>query len=119
MSDEIKHTPGPWHPMILDRPLAEIPAYVAECIEQSGGKDFYFVAGFDEVGQCDISHVGNGPRGKANARLIAAAPDLLEALKDLDGLARKDDVNPDEYPRWWPAWEKVRAAIDKAEGRAG
>lgn len=73
MSD---HTPGPWEPCILDQPLAEIPAYVADCIKASGGEDFYFVKATDEKGSVDVAHVGNGPRGLANALLIAEAPTL-------------------------------------------
>lgn len=56
--------------------------------------------------------------GKANARLIAAAPDMLEALREMTDLAYKlamasPDLNP-EVDRIIP---KARAAIAKAEGR--
>ena len=78
---QVKHTPAPWAPFILDMTLAEIPAYIAKCISASSSSDFYFVAGKDERGDVDIAHVGNGPRGAENARLIASAPDLLEALQ--------------------------------------
>ena len=75
-------TPGPWEPLILDRPLQEIPAYVAQCIENSAGAEFYFVGAVGEDGApVDVCHVGNGPRRDANARLIAAAPLMLEALR--------------------------------------
>lgn len=75
-----KHTPGLWEHFILDKPLDEVAAYVATCIKASPGRDFHFVMGRDERGEMDICHVGNGPRSEANARLIAAAPELLEAL---------------------------------------
>ena len=46
-----------------------------------------------------------------NARLIAAAPDLLEALqRAVDLLAR--------YPKHDEAWRQARAAIAKVEGGA-
>jgi hypothetical protein len=49
-------------------------------IEHGGSWDrFLFVAGSGEGGP-DICHVGNGPNGPNNALLIAAAPDLLDAL---------------------------------------
>lgn len=43
----------------------------------------------------------------ANARLIAAAPELLEALKELDA-----------KPEYTSSWIKARAAIAKATGSA-
>jgi len=48
---------------------------------------------------------GGGKQDEANARLIAAAPDLLEALKEV-----RDNVRDDS-----PAmWDRVDAAIAKA-----
>jgi hypothetical protein len=44
---------------------------------------------------------------KDDARLIAAAPDLLEALKELIAITDRDHV----------AWDKAKAAIAKAEGQ--
>lgn len=71
------HTPVPWRAFILDKPAADIPDYVAKCVAAGPGADFFFVLATDERGECDVAHVGNGPRAEANARLIAAAPDLL------------------------------------------
>lgn len=46
----------------------------------------------------------------ANARLMAAAPDLLDALVTMpQGLSSTD-------AEWWDWIEKARAAIDKATG---
>ncbi len=46
------------------------------------------------------------PRMEATARLITAAPDLLEALRDVVAISdRKHD-----------AWDRAHAAIAKAEG---
>jgi len=57
---------------------------------------------------CDVF----GPDYKANANLIAAAPDLLEALKAIE-LARTTDETKD----WLKASKLSDAAIAKAEGR--
>lgn len=65
----------------------------------------------DELGEIPIEQM------KANARLIAAAPDLLEALQNLVQLREwKDKHGKDEhYKKARPiAWEAARAAISKA-----
>ena len=52
-----------------------------------------------------------------NLRLIAAAPDLLEACKELESYLRKNknvqNMNGPEYG----IWHRTISAIDKAEGR--
>jgi hypothetical protein len=62
----------------------EIGIYVANNVrftrEQGGYDHFLFVS--DGAGK-DVCLVGNGPRGPENARLIASAPELLEALEQL------------------------------------
>ena len=46
------------------------------------------------------------PEARANAKLMAAAPDLLDALKEVIAISDRDHV----------AWIKARAAIEKAIG---
>lgn len=55
---------------------------------------------------------GSGTEREANARLIAAAPDLLAALKTL--CAAYEACNGEDHP----AYKQARAAIAKAEGGA-
>jgi hypothetical protein len=50
------------------------------------------------------------PTARANARLIAAAPDLLEALKAFTDEAQREGAFPHEVA-------EARKAIAKAEGR--
>lgn len=50
-------------------------------IEKSIGGAYQIVDG--KEGSLRIATVTNGPREKANADLIAAAPEMLNALKDL------------------------------------
>lgn len=101
------HTPGPWR---------------YEKSQISGG---FYITGSNEYGGMILPILGracNFPRNvEANARLIAAAPDLLEALKDwcsqYDGwsdaeLAKR--ANPATIARY----KASRAAIAKAEGRS-
>ena len=59
---------------------------------------------------CDVSRVIPDKEMLANARLIAAAPDMLEALEQLqnDVLGSGDGSG----------FEKARAALAKAEGGA-
>ena len=57
-----------------------------------------------------------------NARLIAAAPDLLEALQDAEFLLRKAAINPREAGALAGSMRRctddARAAIEKATGEA-
>jgi hypothetical protein len=86
----MKHTPGPWK--------ATADPYSDVVVDAAG------------VELCVM--VGSGPQAD-NARLIAAAPELLEALRDLVQLeadGRAESESAIEY------WERARAAIAKAEG---
>lgn len=57
-------------------------------------------------------------KAKANAMLLSAAPELLEALTDavidFDNWAAHEDNHPHEHLVVWV--EKARAAIAKAKG---
>ena len=61
----------------------------------------------------------NGPNYahcQANANLMAAAPDLYEALHNLMNRVKHDKDASD----WWPdAQEQSRAALAKARGEGG
>jgi len=94
--DNLKHTPGPWR----------VDSYT-NCIE-----------GSDDL---TVAHAWYDTRGReqahANACLIAAAPDLLEALKrvmpfvDCIAAITREDIN--EYEQ---AYKDAIAAIAKATG---
>ena len=106
-----KHTPGPWW-------LGRDPSHFGSLTSITGGSDSTGgIRSVAEVGGLDIDEA------EANARLIAAAPDMLEACqsfiarwetlssesanmmerRDLDNLARSATA--------------IRAAIAKAEGK--
>jgi hypothetical protein len=91
---EIKYTPGPW----FDRVFLEI-------------RTSEYEYGGEQIGDvCSSKYIDgheDNPVAEANARLIAAAPELLESLTDIvefidrEGPAAK-------------AWEAISAACEKA-----
>ncbi|ELC6296689.1 hypothetical protein RJO53_002834 [Enterobacter hormaechei] len=82
----MKHTPGPWY------------------------------WDFEGLGSKDVLVFGKGypfeMTSEANKRLIAASPDLLEALQEMLNKAYKQNWN-DQYP---DEVSKAQAAISKALG---
>lgn len=110
----VAHTPGPW----------------SYYLDAEGHYAINHESDAHEPG--DIAHVAipgaidpeydDGNEGLANARLIAAAPTMLAALKRaLNGLVAWKEEQEREHP-WsvdgWKVEEEVRAAIALAEGRA-
>lgn len=127
------HSPAPWtaYRMVHEEtgePMTpeQIGEYVCNSVKksavESGTTDFLIVKVEKEDGNADVCHVGNGPTSPANARLIAAAPDLLAALKTLlEDLADNwgDGVKDGQYD-WLLTADAVDAAltaIGKAEGK--
>jgi len=98
------HTPGPWK-------------IENGHIQQSGIAYWQITDGADAICCNQFCYADNSD---ANARLIAAAPDLLEALKRLavisDGIYVR--MSDGEARLMREAWEKADAAIAKAEGRS-
>lgn len=115
-----KHTPGPWGAAIQNwchgviASISGEPKAVAIVVNNNPDD-------------------GNGPSRFANARLIAAAPELLSALTELmasagEHITRESDKSlaamldepdcPDEAKRQIKAFLIARAAIAKATGDA-
>jgi len=103
----MKHTPGPWD--------------YRECKPNSG---WWFI-------DCPNGSIGWGTfasppdaqedYGESNIRVMAAAPDLLNALKIM---LHGEEIGEYEcqrtgFPRLAERWDKARAAIAKAEGQSG
>lgn len=115
--EQMQHTPGPWTVYRMVHELTQQPMspeqvgeYVCNSVKksaaESGTLDFLFVSCEKPSGPADVCHVGNGPTSPANARLIAAAPELLEALKEAE-----------TYTHTTPRLRDARrAAIAKATG---
>lgn len=98
-----KHTPGPWH----------IPSHLSGA-DGIGPKD-----GYEIITCCCCGSIGGDSKEQeiANARLIVAAPELLEALENL--VLQIQDHNygiksPAQYET--NAFVAARAAIAKAKG---
>ncbi len=96
-----QHTPGPW----------------SACSGDAGQKFNIECAGTGN----DLLPVAilKGPDRRANARLIAAAPDLLAALEEITALAYKLSM---EAPTLTPSVDRIiphaRAVIARAKGGA-
>ena len=76
-----KHTPGPW---FISSPGSADKLYVGPVVIQSHRTAFTNASTPDALGHIDNDTL------YANARLIAAAPDLLEALQYLLPIAEKN-----------------------------
>lgn len=104
-----KHTPGPW--LLRTAPTSAGLCHIVSAADWRGA----FIYG-DGIRKCVDDALPKAQELAANARLIAAAPDLLEALILLEvemvasGNAQATDFG------WKPAIEKTRAAIAKATG---
>ncbi len=85
-------TPGPW-----------------EASSSEDGEDVYVVS---ETRGLIATMEHGGEQGRTDARLAAAAPDLLDALRAL--MAATENVF-DETPN---EWTEARDAIDKATGES-
>lgn len=111
------HTPGPWH------------------VNPEGSKRDVIAGGVDPrrarlVADCRTHATANTAEEQANARLIAAAPDMLQALREVAGncyvLEHPGDTVACCGVCWEPEGEPhdhdctmqfVLAAIAKVEGR--
>jgi hypothetical protein len=118
-----KHTPGPW--FVAPNPWIKATHPDADKFVNNR---FRFIATGDELlDACDetceeiIAEMFDGPNQEANARLIASAPELLEALEHclpilsevvFQGLLVGFEMSPEEVK------EKAIAAIRKAKGES-
>jgi hypothetical protein len=95
------HTPGPW---ILSESDSAASSFG---IADANGSSIASVG--------DGRHDGAPEESAANARLIAAAPDLLDACMTLAEVA-SDSVELGDWPELIKAIEQADAAIAKADG---
>ena len=94
---EVKHTPGPWFAGVLAGPEMEETISIGPMEKEVHYEDCL----------CEVWH-GNYD-AEANAKLIAAAPELLEALEEL--------VESAKCAGWHPSHiEQAKEVIAKAKG---
>jgi len=98
----MSHTPGPW---AYDRDSKEI----FSSVEEHGSGWIAWVKGNDSEGR-ELS----AEMQAANVSLIAAAPELLAALKEL---THYDEGSIDSGSYGDEVLQRCKAAIAKAEGR--
>jgi hypothetical protein len=79
---ESEHTPGPWFPVSPDGSKWSV-------VTRKGDAGFF-------VAQV-MRHCPGDPAGEANARLIAAAPAMLDLLRKI---ARCAEADPVRYVAW-------------------
>jgi hypothetical protein len=103
------HTPGPWSP--VNGNIVRVTARI------NGGSEHVPVCGVHK----SAAFGGTYERRKiaeANTRLIAAAPDLLEALEGLMDAWANEGKRPGWVKRFGAAKDAARAAIAKAKAGA-
>ena len=104
-----KHTPGPWEITESKRHARDFePRFVVYSQQYPAGR----------IAIVSLRGAPNGDRflHLANAHLIAAAPDLLKALKDVMVWIDNWDPRFTDDDAWDDTNNKVDAAIAKAEG---
>lgn len=90
------HAPGPWKAWQRDA---------------DKGSNYWLIRTANE--KTGLDDTIRGYCGESNARLIAAAPELLEALKNILSLYESDDGCRD-----LPEYKSGQSAIAKAEGKS-
>ena len=97
-----KHTPGPWTTIEAKNFYLGYPGTVE-----------IHAPDWDALAVVHVETNGKpSEEGEANARLITAAPDLLEVLRSLTAVARRYLPDYDEHPEI----QAADAAIAKATG---
>lgn len=91
----MKHTPGPWLLSHHNAPIADTGDY--DLVTTIDGSDNHRVADWFNGSEVD----------EANAKLIAAAPELLSALKAVLPLVKHTDDNG------WHQMKFARELVDK------
>jgi len=105
------HTPGPWHVDTAGHPNADVRAACGRAVAFT----WMVCCGTPKTSE---QYKARTEIDRANARLIAAAPEMLEALQGLFGADMESVMMGHGHHDQVEAIAKARAAIAKAEGRS-
>lgn len=95
-----KHTPGPW------KYRGTLRTYIVEPVSSSSHVQRVAVVSKDIFAESQF-----------NARLIAAAPDMLSALEEMVELAAPNIYpQPDKPNSSWAKLQRAKSALAKAKG---
>jgi len=97
---KIRHTPGPWWN----------PSFSNEVMTTPDG----------QIKICRVFAVSEENSGEANAKLIAAAPELLEVLEDVAAsrhIMMVQSPSKIELAEILATFERVKTVINKAKGQ--
>lgn len=115
------HTPGPWS-VHNDWPFVIVPdghkrRSIGGSVHEKDDRESYAIqiadAAFNKYGT--FAHEIPKEQAKANARLIAAAPEMFAALDSLTRWLNAHHESSDEF--YIQSMEQARAAIAKATGK--
>lgn len=130
MGENVKHTPGPY--AVAKGVTSRLLFVVAMHPDGTSNGHVAAVHGRENVPPVhiiqplidDYKSDNFGPTAMANARLLAAAPDLLAACEavaafepDLMFPMRPSHITPQEWRRWCACLAEIRAAAAKAKGQ--
>jgi len=108
--NETKFTPGPWKAIRDPLHYGSLSTVYAGSTEEKAG-----------IGAQMLVQVGgwsNPTEQEANAHLIAAAPELYEALEEIIQDVQQTSTGDITGTGCWEALDKARAALAKARGEA-
>lgn len=114
--NEAKHTAGPWDCWDMDEYGWHV--FATQFGSAKVGQDCRLSVAAVRPGRSHAEPAQNYYEQVANARLIAAAPDMLEALQGIlrRATARADDTDADRRRDLRHIAASASAAIDKATG---
>lgn len=116
------HTPGPWYVSDFDHDALDVVASWSDKVKSATASGYGDYRG---IIVCNLHHQNDNPcvskaQAEANARLIAAAPELLEALEGIVNFYRPashDERMKRQRPDENCTICKAESAIAKARGR--